>query len=85
MSTFLPPVAFNMGWMEWIIVLIVALLLFGKRLPGAARSLGKGITEFKKGLHEGAAEGAAEGDETGSRSQGASGPAPRKGVEDTSV
>jgi len=35
---------------EWIIVLIVALLLFGKRLPDVARSLGKGIVEFKKGV-----------------------------------
>ena len=36
--------------MELIIVGIVALLLFGKRLPEVARSLGKGITEFKKGV-----------------------------------
>ena len=35
---------------EWIIVLVVALLLFGKRLPDVARSLGKGIVEFKKGV-----------------------------------
>lgn len=35
---------------EMIIVGIVALLLFGKRLPEVARSLGKGITEFKKGV-----------------------------------
>ncbi len=37
--------------MELMIVGIVALLLFGKRLPEVARSLGKGITEFKKGIH----------------------------------
>lgn len=30
----------------------VALLLFGKRLPEVGRSLGKGIAEFKKGLHD---------------------------------
>jgi sec-independent protein translocase protein TatA len=35
---------------ELVIVLIVALLLFGKRLPEVARSLGKGIVEFKKGV-----------------------------------
>lgn len=35
---------------EWIIVLVVALLLFGKRLPEVARGLGKGIVEFKKGV-----------------------------------
>ena len=35
---------------ELLIVGIVALLLFGKRLPEVARSLGKGITEFKRGV-----------------------------------
>ena len=34
------------------LVLIVALLLFGKRLPEVGRSLGRGIAEFKKGLHD---------------------------------
>jgi sec-independent protein translocase protein TatA len=33
-----------------LVVLIVGLLLFGKRLPEVGRSLGKGILEFKKGL-----------------------------------
>jgi sec-independent protein translocase protein TatA len=31
---------------------LVALLLFGKRLPEVGRSLGKGIMEFKKGLRD---------------------------------
>ncbi len=35
---------------EMIIVMVVAVLLFGKRLPEVGRSLGKGIVEFKKGL-----------------------------------
>ncbi len=37
---------------HWIILLLVALLLFGRRLPEVGRSLGKGITEFKKGLKD---------------------------------
>ena len=39
------------GW-EWFIILIIALLIFGPRLPSVMRSLGKGITEFKKGIHD---------------------------------
>lgn len=39
------------GW-EWIVILVVALLIFGKRLPDIARSVGKSLTEFKKGINE---------------------------------
>jgi sec-independent protein translocase protein TatA len=38
------------GTTELIIVGVIALLLFGKRLPEVARSLGKGIVEFKRGV-----------------------------------
>lgn len=38
------------GLPELIIFGTIALLLFGKRLPEVARSLGKGIVEFKKGV-----------------------------------
>ena len=46
--------AFNMprGY-EWIVILAIALLLFGKRLPGVAKGIGQGIWEFKKGLKTG--------------------------------
>jgi sec-independent protein translocase protein TatA len=40
------------GW-EWIIILIIALLFFGKKLPSTMRSIGKGVVEFKKGLKGG--------------------------------
>jgi sec-independent protein translocase protein TatA len=36
--------------MEMAIVLLVALLLFGNRLPSVMRSLGQSVTEFKKGM-----------------------------------
>jgi sec-independent protein translocase protein TatA len=38
------------GPVEIIIILVVVLLVFGKRLPSVGRSLGRGIVEFKKGL-----------------------------------
>ena len=38
------------GGVEWIIILIVALLIFGRRLPEVMKSMGKGIVEFKKGI-----------------------------------
>ncbi len=39
------------GPTEIILIAGVALLLFGKRVPSVMRSLGKGIVEFKKGVH----------------------------------
>lgn len=42
----------NIGPWEVIIIAVVALLLFGRRLPEVGRSLGRGIVEFKKGLRD---------------------------------
>lgn len=41
----------NIGPMELVIVLVIALLVLGpKRLPDAGKSLGKGIREFKDSI-----------------------------------
>jgi len=40
------------GPMELLVILVVAVLLFGRRLPEIARGLGKSLTEFKKGVNE---------------------------------
>lgn len=38
------------GPFEWVIIGVLGLLIFGKRLPEVGRSIGQGIVEFKKGL-----------------------------------
>ena len=46
------PFAFlpNLGTTELLVVAFVSLLMFGNRLPSVMRSLGKSVTEFKKGV-----------------------------------
>lgn len=49
----------NLAWVqpgpfELVIILVVVLLLFGgKKLPGLSRSIGRSLSEFKKGKKEG--------------------------------
>lgn len=45
---------FDIGWPELVLILVVALVLFGPdRLPDLARSVGKAVKAFKDGLREG--------------------------------
>ena len=47
----------HIGWPEMLLIGGIALLLFGARkLPDAARSIGKSLNAFKQGLKEGAEE-----------------------------
>ena len=43
---------FRLGPWELLVILAIILLLFGSRIPGVARSLGKAISSFKKGLSD---------------------------------
>lgn len=43
---------FGIGWTEILIILVVALLVLGPdRLPGIARSLGRGLRDLRKAMH----------------------------------
>lgn len=45
---------FGLGMGEAVILLVVVLLLFGgKKLPELGNSMGKALTNFKKGMKEG--------------------------------
>ena len=47
-----PLAFFGLGTQELLIFGIIAVLLFGTRLPKIARSFGQSVTEFKKGMKE---------------------------------
>mgnify|MGYP002784768472 CR=1 FL=1 len=41
---------FGLGTTELMVLLVLGVLLFGRNLPGIAKSIGKSVTEFKKGV-----------------------------------
>ena len=44
--------AFVLGTWEIVAIVVVGVLLFGSRLPSIARSMGKSVVEFKKGVKD---------------------------------
>ncbi len=40
----------GLGWGEAVVLALLGVLIFGKRLPEVGKSIGKGIVEFKRGL-----------------------------------
>ncbi len=61
----------NVGMPEMVVIGVVLLLLFGRRLPEVGRSLGQGIVEFKRGLKDVTDDINSESSDAGSKGSGA--------------
>lgn len=42
----------NIGWQEMFLLLVIGLLLYGRNLPDAGRSLGRVIAQLKRSFHD---------------------------------
>ncbi|MEM7457635.1 MAG: twin-arginine translocase TatA/TatE family subunit [Planctomycetota bacterium] len=58
----------SIGYQELIIIGVVAVILFGGRLPSVARTLGQSYQQFRKGLSELQNSISQEGEESASSS-----------------
>lgn len=43
---------FGLSGSEMVVIGLVGLLLFGSRLPNVARSVGRSLNEFKRGMRD---------------------------------
>jgi sec-independent protein translocase protein TatA len=51
------------GWVEIAIFGVIILLVFGNRLPGVMKSLGRSVVEFKKGASDAESDSPDNGDD----------------------
>jgi sec-independent protein translocase protein TatA len=52
------------GWVEIAIFGVIVLLVFGNRLPGVMKSMGRSVVEFKKGASDAESDASDDGDDT---------------------
>ena len=55
-------------WEILVVAGVIVLVFFGRRIPEIMRSLGKGVTQFKKGLKEGKEDEGEDGRPAGTKS-----------------